>query len=969
MASRRQGARVFNSIFQAVKAQLAAGGSSVSSGAVSQFAPLYPDLVQPQQLTSLKHFSSTSLALSSTTTGSAEGLAVSVAKAKTRAPRRNKATAKQGKSAKDNNIDPPSTDAASGDVPDTRKTQRSKREAVVSRKAIKQQSDAAQPSISLPSYHELKANTPEQRLPLTAEGIQAIKRHIDAFRGSAHVQDQSLALYVNSKLFYRATNDLENFIYKAVTQDMVVTLVANDPGPATEDAMFGLFAEYVVHNHSAELQSYRTRVQMVDMRQSHLWYPVARALQRKIIYHAGPTNSGKTYQALKAMKEAKTGIYCGPLRLLAMEVFDSVNQEGIHCNLHTGQERQVLAGAKHVSCTIEMINTAKQWDCAVIDEIQMIGDDQRGWAWTRALQGLPANEIHLCGDASALPLVKQMCEDMGEPLSVMNYNRFTDLEIQPGALPRDYTSVEPGDCIVAFSRRDIFDIKTDIERRTNHKCCVIYGALPPEMRRHQAALFNEPNNGFDILVASDAVGMGLNLNIRRVIFHKVQKFEGYNTIPVSTSQIKQIAGRAGRRSSIYPKGFVGTRASADLPTVTSALNMPLNMLSTPAAGLFPEFQHLELLAGQVPDDKFADLLRRFSNEAKLEGTFFFCRQDGVMQIAKLLENVDNLSLEDRFDFCMAPANIRDSRMAAALLHFAARYSNGMPATLDIALPDQVPATAEELRHIEATHQVMSLWIWLSHRFGPEAFPGLEAVAAKSEAIIELMNQGLTRMCEANKEKVRKRPKAAYQSLSKSVVLLFTGTSLMEEVFINQETDPYVLEVDGRLDLAALQLQPASIVINSKKGLVDAQSSKTKRTFADIQHKVLHDTTAGSKANPLNVSGAFAAVTDKSKKRRLPSDTPFPILAASPGVGRNSTPDLALLAPHGLAFLAEFKLGLDDKAQPQALRYFEQLCEETWPEVLNQSVAATFIIEMMGAGLRIGGAAWGDRIYYEALTPV
>ncbi len=97
-------------------------------------------------------------------------------------------------------IDPPSTDAASGDVPDTRKTQRSKREAVVSRKAIKQQSDAAQPSISLPSYHELKANTPEQRLPLTAEGIQAIKRHIDAFRGSAHVQDQSLALYVNSKV-------------------------------------------------------------------------------------------------------------------------------------------------------------------------------------------------------------------------------------------------------------------------------------------------------------------------------------------------------------------------------------------------------------------------------------------------------------------------------------------------------------------------------------------------------------------------------------------------------------------------------------------------------------------------------------------------------------------------------------------------------------------------------------------------
>ena len=179
----------------------------------------------------------------------------------------------------------------------------------------------------------------------------------------------------------------------------------------------------------------------------------------------------------------------------------------------------------------------------LMTSMQMIGDDQRGWAWTRAVQGLAANEIHLCGDASALPLIKQMCDDMAEPLTVMQYNRFTDLEIQRSALEREYASVEPGDCVVAFSRRDIFDIKADIERRTNHKCCVIYGALPPEMRRHQAELFNEPNNGFDILVASDAVGMGLNLNIRRVIFHKVEKFEGRESVQVSPSQIKQIAGR------------------------------------------------------------------------------------------------------------------------------------------------------------------------------------------------------------------------------------------------------------------------------------------------------------------------------------------------------------------------------------------------------------------------------------------
>ncbi|KAL0054707.1 hypothetical protein WJX82_001265 [Trebouxia sp. C0006] len=88
-----------------------------------------------------------------------------------------------------------------------------------------------------------------------------------------------------------------------------------------------------------------------------------------------------------------------------------------------------------------------------------------------------------------------------------------------------------------------------------------------------------------------------------------------------------------------------------------------------------------------------------------------------------------------------------------------------------------------------------------------------------------------------------------------------GTSLMDEVFINQEANPYVLEVDGTLDLAGLQLQPGSIVINSKKGLVDVQTSKTKRIFADIQQKVLHDTTAGSTSNPLHISGAPIAGLD------------------------------------------------------------------------------------------------------------
>ena len=123
------------------------------------------------------------------------------------------------------------------------------------------------------------------------------------------------------------------------------------------------------------------------------WYIEARELKRKIVYHAGPTNSGKTYSALQDFMASSSGIYCGPLKLLANEVFTKANQASARCDLVTGEERRFATGnesepAEHIACTVEMANLDKDYECAVIDEIQMIGDAQRGWAWTRALFGL-----------------------------------------------------------------------------------------------------------------------------------------------------------------------------------------------------------------------------------------------------------------------------------------------------------------------------------------------------------------------------------------------------------------------------------------------------------------------------------------------------------------------------------------------------------------------------------------------------
>jgi len=252
-------------------------------------------------------------------------------------------------------------------------------------------------------------------------------------------------------------------------------------------------------------------------------YPAARRMKRRIIFHAGVTNSGKTHMALERLKQVTYGVYCAPLRLLAHEIYVRLNQGGLKCTLMTGQESKEIPMSTHSSCTIEMLNLHHVMEVAILDEIQMISDEQRGRVWTRALLGVCAAEVHLCGDASAIPIVQKLVEQVGEKLEIFEYNRHNELKITK-SLQSSITKVQDRDCIVAFSRKDIYAIKNLIETTTNKKCCVIYGSLPPETRAEQADLFNDPNSGYTVMVASDAVGMGMNLNIRRIIFWKLSKF-------------------------------------------------------------------------------------------------------------------------------------------------------------------------------------------------------------------------------------------------------------------------------------------------------------------------------------------------------------------------------------------------------------------------------------------------------------
>ena len=130
-------------------------------------------------------------------------------------------------------------------------------------------------------------------------------------------------------------------------------------------------------------------------------YVDARKLKRKIYLHLGETNTGKTYNSMQRLKEVEKGIYLSPLRILALENYERLNAEGVKCSLMTGEEEIIVENATHISCTIEKLDINEEYDIAVIDEIQMIKDDQRGAAWTRALLGLKSNEVHICGALNA----------------------------------------------------------------------------------------------------------------------------------------------------------------------------------------------------------------------------------------------------------------------------------------------------------------------------------------------------------------------------------------------------------------------------------------------------------------------------------------------------------------------------------------------------------------------------------------
>ncbi|MBF0580347.1 hypothetical protein IM774_11320 [Erysipelotrichaceae bacterium RD49] len=277
-------------------------------------------------------------------------------------------------------------------------------------------------------------------------------------------------------------------------------------------------------------------------------YSKARSMFRRVVIHVGMTNSGKTYQAIQALKSAETGIYCAPLRLLAAQAYTDLQESGLHASLITGEEQNIDNQATHVSSTVEMSDLDFVYDVAVIDECQMIFDLDRGGYWTEAILGLQAHELHLCTAPEGLQTLVSLIESCKDSFEIVEHERMTPLIQQPSP---GLDHPQPGDAYIVFSKSAVFAVAAELEEK-GFICAKLFGSLPYETKQLEAKRFS--SGQAPVLVATDCIGMGMNLPIERIVFLESEKYDGHSRRSLYPSEIAQVAGRAGRYG-IYENGI------------------------------------------------------------------------------------------------------------------------------------------------------------------------------------------------------------------------------------------------------------------------------------------------------------------------------------------------------------------------------------------------------------------------------
>ena len=272
--------------------------------------------------------------------------------------------------------------------------------------------------------------------------------------------------------------------------------------------------------------------------------------KNKITAVLGPTNTGKTHLAIETMLSFDSGMMGFPLRLLAREVYDKVIKKvgSEQAALITGEEKIIPTNAKYFLCTVESMPIDKYLDFVAIDEIQMCADHERGHIFTDRLLNMRGNKLTMFMGSNT---IKNIINNLDDDIEFINRNRLSKLTYLGH---KKISRIDRKTVIIAFSAEDVYGI-AELIRRQKGGAAIVMGSLSPKTRNAQVELYQ--SGDVDFLVATDAIGMGINMDLDYVFFSNLKKFDGKKSRRLSLSEIGQIAGRAGRYLNNGSFGITG----------------------------------------------------------------------------------------------------------------------------------------------------------------------------------------------------------------------------------------------------------------------------------------------------------------------------------------------------------------------------------------------------------------------------
>jgi len=424
---------------------------------------------------------------------------------------------------------------------------------------------------------------------------------------------------------------------------------------------------------------------------------------------------------MEALAKAGSGVYLAPLRLLALENYERLqnarpNGKEIAVSLITGEERRIAEGATHVASTVEMLDSKTPVEVAVIDEIQMLSDRDRGAAWTAAVCGAPAATVYLVGAPEARRAIEALAERLEVPLEVHILKRMAPLAMEPSAV-RKIGNLRRGDAVIAFSRREVL-MWRDMITEKGLSVATVYGNLSPEVRRAQAERFREGKA--DIVVGTDALAMGLNMPIARIVMTTAVKYNGVEEEEISAALARQIAGRAGRYG-VHEEGFVAGYDDDTHQVMRALLKEKIPPVAATGFAVAPSLEQLHRISSVTGETSLVKLLKRFVHNIDVPDGFFYPRiTEEQNERAEWLDTLP-LSVAEKFMLSLVPISSRVPVLQSAWEHWALSLAKKKITKLT---PPTRELSTMNLQEVEDTCRLYSAYAWLGYRES-EYFPSIE----------------------------------------------------------------------------------------------------------------------------------------------------------------------------------------------------------------------------------------------------